>query len=183
MSRGREARAARRQAQFAKFRIAELNLIPLVDTFVSIVFFALTTSTVGELSPVVAGVNLPTSRVGSVAHQQVTLGITNTSITLGDKTVMGTGQAAQARSNLPNQPLVIPQLYAALKVTVDSIRKAKNVPDGQSIDVPLAIQGDKEMRYALMSRMIQSARLAGFKTLSLQVNKSEVAVASPGAGN
>ena len=48
-SRGRDMRAARRAAQFAKFRITELNLVPLVDTFVSIVFFALTTATVGEL--------------------------------------------------------------------------------------------------------------------------------------
>ena len=62
MSRGRDARMARRAAQFAKFRLTELNLIPLVDTFVSIVFFALTTATVGELSPVVPGVRLPAAQ-------------------------------------------------------------------------------------------------------------------------
>ena len=66
MSRSREMRSARRAAQFAKFRIVELNLVPLVDTFVSIVFFALTTATVGELAPVVPGVTLPTSRVGAM---------------------------------------------------------------------------------------------------------------------
>ena len=75
MSRGKDARMARRAAQFSKFRLVELNLIPLVDTFVSIVFFALTTATVGELSPVVPGVRLPTAGVGVVALSQLTLGI------------------------------------------------------------------------------------------------------------
>ena len=75
MSRGRDARMARRAAQFSKFRLVELNLIPLVDTFVSIVFFALTTATVGELSPVVPGVRLPAASVGQAALSQLTLGI------------------------------------------------------------------------------------------------------------
>ena len=66
MNRGRDARAARRAAQFAKFRITELNLVPLVDTFVSIVFFALTSATVGELAPIVSGVRLPEAQVGTV---------------------------------------------------------------------------------------------------------------------
>ena len=43
MSRAREMRAQRRAAQFAKFRITELNLVPLVDILTSIVFFSLLT--------------------------------------------------------------------------------------------------------------------------------------------
>lgn len=173
MSRAREARAARRAAQFAKFRVTELNLVPLVDTLVSIVFFAITTQTVGELSKVIPGVNLPSSTVGSTAHEQLTLGISNATITLGDDAVMGTGQAAQAQSNIPNQPLVVPELYAVLRTKADSIRRAQNTPEGQSVTTPLAIQGDREMPYVLMSRIIQTARYAGFNTLTLQVNKTE----------
>jgi biopolymer transport protein ExbD len=174
-------RAARRAEQFAKFRITELNLVPLVDTMVSIVFFALVTQTVGELTEVVPGVTLPESRVGAVTHQQLTLGISASQVTLGGKTVMGTGQAATARSNVPGQPLVVPQLYVALKSAADSIRKERKLPENQSVDVPLAIQGDKGMRYNLMSRMIQTARAAGFRTLSLQVNRAESAAAPAGA--
>ena len=40
MSRAREIRQLRRARTFAKFKVTELNLVPLVDTFVSIVFFA-----------------------------------------------------------------------------------------------------------------------------------------------
>lgn len=180
MSRAREARAARRAAQFAKFRVTELNLVPLVDTLVAIVFFAITTQTVGELSKVIPGVNLPSSVVGTAAHEQLTLGISSSTITLGEEPVMGTGAAAQAQSNMPNQPLVIPELYAVLRTKADSIRRRENIPEGQSVTTPLAIQGDREMPYVLMSRMIQTARVAGFNTLTLQVNKTEQAVQTAG---
>ena len=171
MSRSREMRSARRAAQFEKFRIVQLNLIPLVDTFVSIVFFALTTQTVGELAPVIRGVNLPDARVGAVAHKQLTLGI-GRQITLGEDAIMETADAAQSVSNDPRQPLVIPRLYNRLRQTADSIRREKKFGPDQSVDVPLAVQGDKSMRYALLARVMQTARLAGFRQISLQVNRT-----------
>jgi biopolymer transport protein ExbD len=170
VSRAREARASRRAQQFAKFRMNQLNLIPLVDTFVAIVFFALTTSTVGELAPVVAGVNLPDSRVGAVAHQQLTLGIGG-QITLGEEPIMSTVDAARAVSNDPTQPLLIPRLHNRLRQLADSIRREKKQSRDQSVDVPLAVQGDRTMRYDLLARVMQTARLAGFRAISLQVNK------------
>ncbi|HUO51022.1 MAG TPA: biopolymer transporter ExbD [Gemmatimonadaceae bacterium] len=165
---GRDKRAERRAAQFAKFRITELNLVPLVDTFVSIVFFALTSATVGELAPVVTGVRLPEASVGAAALQQLTLGI-GRDITLSGAVVMGTVDAAQSQSTDPSQPLLIPKLYSALKEASDSIRRAQGVAPGQPLEIPIAIQGDKSMRYDLLARMMQTLRLAGFKNISLQV--------------
>ena len=174
MSRAREARAARRAAQFAKFRLTELNLVPLVDTFVSIVFFALTTQTVGELAPIVSGVTLPDSRVGAVAHKQLTLGI-GRQITLGDDAIMSTVDAARAASNDPRQPLLIPRLYNRLRQTADSLRRDGKLRADQSLPTPLAVQGDKSMRYDLLARVMQTARLAGFRSISLQVNRTQEA--------
>jgi biopolymer transport protein ExbD len=173
-------RAQRRAAQFAKFRITELNLVPLVDTFVSIVFFALTTATVGELSPVIPGIRLPEAQAESAAHQQLTLGI-GPQVTLGGHTVMSTMDAARARSNDASQPLLIPPLYQALHQAADSIRTQKRVEQGTPLEVPLAIQGDKSMRYDLLARVMQTARLAGFKNLSLQVSRTETS-AAPATG-
>lgn len=177
-SRGKDARSERRAAQFAKFRITELNLVPLVDTFVSIVFFALTSATVGELAPVVAGVRLPDASVGSPALQQLTLGV-GRDITLSGQRVMGTVEAAQSVSNNPAQPLLIPQLYAALKAASDSIKTAKGVSAEQPLEEQIAVQADKSMRYDLLARMMQTLRLAGFKNISLQVVRtgSEAAAA------
>jgi len=162
---------ARRAAQFAKFRLTQLNLIPLVDTFVSIVFFALTTATVGELSPVVPGVRLPTASVGAVALSQLTLGV-GSQVTLGGHPLMSTLDAARARSNDPGQPLVIPPLLKALKASADSIRILRTTPRDSALSTPLAIQGDSSMHYDLLARMMQTARMAGFKNISLQVNKT-----------
>lgn len=168
--RARAARLARRAAQFNKFRLIQLNLVPLVDTFVSVVFFTLVTATVGELAPVVRGVNLPDSRVGQPALAQLTLGI-GPQLTLGGRPVMSTFDAAQVRSDNPAQPLMIPPLYAALRAKADSIRAERKMAADQSVDAPLAIQGDKTMRYDLLSRVMQTARLAGFRNLTLQVNR------------
>jgi len=169
-NRARAARLARRAAQFNKFRLIQLNLVPLVDTFVSVVFFTLTTATVGELAPVIAGVQLPESRVGQPALQQLTLGI-GPQVTVAGRPVMSTIEAAQTRSNDPAQPLVIPPLYAVLRQKADSIRAARSTPATASVDAPLAIQADRTMRYDLLSRVMQTARLAGFRNLTLQVNR------------
>ena len=175
-NRARAARLARRAAFFNKFRLIQLNLVPLVDTFVSVVFFTLTTATVGELAPVIAGVQLPDSRVGQPALQQLTLGI-GPQVTLAGRPVMSTIDAARARSNDPAQPLVIPPLYAVLRQKADSIRAVRSTPATESVDAPLAIQADRTMRYDLLSRVMQTARLAGFRNLTLQVNR--VADAAP----
>ena len=83
---------------------------------------------------------------------------------------MATLDAAQAKSTDPAQPLLIPPLYAALRAKADSIRSLRRTPSNQSVDAPLAIQADRTMRYDLLSRVMQTARLAGFRNLTLQVN-------------
>lgn len=174
ISRAASNREMRRAAQFAKFRMINLNLVPLVDTFVSIVFFALTTATVGELAPIVNGVALPETRVGAPTHEQLTLAVASNpaSIVFNKQPVMSVNEAASAASTYPGQPLAIPGLYARLKTAADSIRKEKSIAADESVDVPLAIQGDRTMRYDLLSRVLQTARLAGFRNVTLQVKRS-----------
>jgi biopolymer transport protein ExbD len=173
--RKRASREARRQGQFAKFKVTELNLVPLVDTFVSVVFFALTTITVGELAPVAMGVTLPESHVGTYALQQLTLGV-GRDVTVAGVVIVGTADAAALPSTLPNQPLVIPPLYAVLKVKADSIRAAFDAPPAAPLPTPLAIQGDRTMRYDLLARIMQTARVAGFVNITLQVKRASDAI-------
>jgi biopolymer transport protein ExbD len=177
MTRARAAREARRTAQFAKFRISQLNLVPLVDTFVAIVFFSLATATVGDEMPIMPGVTLPDSRVGETALQELTVGI-GAQVTLNREPIMSTREAASARSNNPNEPLLIPQLFNALKAQADSLRTVQSLAQNISVPNPLAIQGDKTMQYALLARVMQTARLAGFRNVQLQVNRTEEAAAT-----
>jgi biopolymer transport protein ExbD len=180
-SRAKAAREMRRTQQFNKFRMVELNLVPLVDTFVSIVFFALTTQTLGELAPLVPGVTLPSSSVGETASHEITLGISSrpAEVTLAGQRVMTVQDAATQASNVPNEPLLIPKLFTALSATADSIRKANDIPANQSVTATLAIQGDKGMRYDLLSRVLQTARKAGFRNVSLQVMKTGTEASAP----
>lgn len=169
-NRTRDLRTARRAQQFSKFRVSQLNLVPLVDTFVSIVFFTLTTTTVGELAPVAPGVTLPEASVGTPALAQLTLGVGST-VTLANRPIMYTVDAAAEPSNDPRYPLKVPTVYRAMRTLADSLRKARGIsPDGD-LRVALAIQGDRTMRYDLLSRFMATARLAGFTQLSLQVQR------------
>jgi biopolymer transport protein ExbD len=177
-SRAKAAREARRSAQFSKFKNTELNLIPLVDTFVSIVFFALTTATVGELAPIVPGVTLPSSTVGAPSMQELTVGIAR-DISVAGARVMSSQEAAVAQSDNPKEPLIIPQLLAVLKERADSIRNVSGEPAEGSLKTPLAIQGDKSMRYDLLSRVMHTARWAGFKNVTLQVQREGVEGTAP----
>ncbi len=180
-ARASSMRESRRAAQFAKFQTVYLNLTPLVDTLIAVVFFALTTATVGELAPILGGVSLPESRVGAPAHQQLTLGIASqpAQISFNGRPLMSVQQAAAAVSSNAGQPLLVPALYDALKASADSIRRQNNLPADQSVDTPLAIQGDKTMRYDLLQRVLQTARLAGFKTLTLQVRRAGLTATAP----
>jgi biopolymer transport protein ExbD len=172
VSRAKMVREGRRAQQFAKFRMVELNLVPLVDTFVSIVFFALTTAAVGELAPVIKGVTLPESSVGANAMRELTIGVAGDNVSVGGRAIMPTAAAARAVSNDPSQPLLIPELYAALRVQADSVRSATGAAADSSLGTRLAIQGDRTMRYDLLSRVLQTARLAGFRNVTLQVNRT-----------
>jgi len=170
----RAIREGRRRSQFQKFRLVQLNLIPLVDTFVAIVFFSLTAATVGDLAPILTGVSLPLAKVGAPAHQELTLGVSSrpAAIVFNGRPLMSVTAAATATSNYPEQPLVVPQLYTALKTVADSIRGANGIGQNESVKTPLAIQGDKTMRYDLLQRLLQTARLAGFRTITLQVQRA-----------
>jgi len=179
--RARALREGRRRAMFQKFGLVQLNLIPLVDTFVAIVFFSLVAATVGDLAPILNGVTLPQAKVGAAAHQELTLGVSSrpAQVIFNGKPLMSVSAAAAAVSNVENQPLVVPQLYAALKTTADSIRQANGTSPNESVTTPLAIQGDKTMRYDLLQRLLQSARLAGFRTITLQVQRATEQGAAP----
>lgn len=174
MTRARSSREARRVAQFGKFRLVQLNLVPLVDTFVALVFFTLLTQSSATV-PIASGVRLPETTTGGDAVEQVTVGIGSSpaTVTLNGRQVMSVQQAAASRSTDPSQPLVIPELHAALRQAADSLKRMRNLSADEPLLDMLAIHGDRSMRYDLLSRVMQTARVAGFTRITLQVQRSE----------
>ena len=178
VSRARSAREARRVTQFGKFRLVQLNLVPLVDTFVALVFFTILTQTTATI-PIAPGVQLPESAEGGEARERVTLSIGSRppTVTLNGEQVLTVQQAASARSNDPNQPLLIPPLLAALSQAADSVRRLRGTEADQPVTDQLAIHGDRSMRYDLLSRIMQTARMSGFTNITLQVQRAAEEVA------
>ena len=172
-TRARSNREARRISQFGKFRHVELNLVPLVDTFVSLVFFTLLTQATATI-PVAPGVVLPESKEGNEARERVTLSVGSRPalITLNGREVLSVRQAATEQSNDPNQPLVIPRLQAVLSQAADSVRRLRGTAAEQPVPDQLAIHGDRTMRYDLLSRIMQTARVSGFTNITLQVQRT-----------
>ena len=173
--RGAAARAAHRTRLRERFRTTELNLVPLVDTFVSIVFFALTAATVGELTPVARGVTLPTSRVGADALQELTVGVSSSGVTVGTRLVVAPGAVDAPTDDGDDARRELPALGVALRAVADSIREARRLRAGAPVPVPLAIHGDRATRYATLARVMHTARLAGFVQLTLQVTREDEA--------
>jgi len=173
MTRARSSREARRITQFSKFRLVQLNLVPLVDTFVALVFFTILTQTTATI-PVAPGVQLPESAEGNEAREQVTLSIGSrpAQVTLNGRQILTVAQAARAQSTDPNQPLLIPPLHAALSQAADSVRRLRGTAADQAVPDQLAIHGDRTMRYDLLSRIMQTARMSGFTNITLQVQRA-----------
>ena len=73
---------------------------------------------------------------------------------------------------LDGQPLVIPELGAALRQVADSIRQLRNLDASAPVPDLLAIHGDRSMRYDLLSRVMQTARVVGFNRITLQVRRA-----------
>lgn len=169
------SRESRRTSQFAKFKQLQLNLIPLVDVFVSLVFFTLITMSAATV-PIVQGVRLPEAEVGIEAISQLTVGIGSrpAEVSVGGQSVMSVAEAAAARSDDPNRPLVIPKLLSVLNQHADSLRRLTDLPRDSAVQNQLAIHADRTLRYDVLARVMQTARSAGFRNISLQVLRAGV---------
>src|SRR2546421_11139313 len=106
--RARALREGRRRAMFQKFGLVQLNLIPLVDTFVAIVFFSLTAATGGDLAPILTGVSPPPAKGGAPAHQERTLGGSSrpAAILVHGPQLKSVGAAAAGTATVPGPPPV-----------------------------------------------------------------------------
>ena len=183
----RRARAAdrlRHAAHPSNARLIHLNLVPLVGTFASLAFFALATAKDARLAtredPVDRSVGQPAEGVGRTSRSQLTVGI-GREITVDGRPLMATMDAVGARFTDPSQPQLIPILYVTLRRTADSIRTANRLVAESPVVAPLAIRADPTTRYDLLARVMHTARLAGFRSLTLQVDRMYDAVPAPTA--
>lgn len=144
---------------------------PLIDIFLAVVFFLMVGFTQsGQVVSVTDGVELPTS-TGIPAQEELTVGISPDRISIGGEPLLSVNDAMA--SGPGSEPYLIPLLYEEL-LSIRRDIEATAGPD-ERIRGVLAIQGDQEIPYAVLSRVMYSARKAGFQGFNLHVNQDESA--------
>lgn len=138
---------------------------PLIDIFIAIVFFLMVGMTAGgEFVSVNPDVELPHS-TGEDASDELTVAISTDRILIGGEPVMSVQEAMASAS--ASEPYLIPQLFEQLRVVRDDIEAT--LQEDETFRGVLAIQGDRKIPYAVLSRVMYSARKAGFSAFNLHV--------------
>lgn len=138
---------------------------PLIDIFIAIVFFLMVGMTAGGgFVSVTPDVELPRS-TGEDASDELTVAISTDRIFVGGEPVMSV-QEAMASADA-SEPYLIPELFEQLRKVRGDVETT--LQEDETFRGVLAIQGDREIPYAVLSRVMYSARKAGFDAFNLHV--------------
>lgn len=154
--RGRHARADR--------RVPRLKMTSMMDILTVLLLFLLKSFVVdaGVTTPP-PDVTLPGSTSTELPETAIVVAISGESILVGDRPV------ASVKSALASGDLLIPELETELTTELDqrdalAARKGKAADAGQ-----ITIQGDKDLEYRLLEKVMYTCGLAGFDRMALAV--------------
>lgn len=141
---------------------AKLSLVALMDIFTILVFFLLLNSGDGSRIENAKFVEIPDSKNGSVAHEQLIVYLDESNIYLGDRKLdnyaVTDGEKKEPFIGLAN---ALDEIVAA--------RKGKTpfeVANGYAI----TLMGDKSLPYETIKMVMNTCRLKNFRNISLAVN-------------
>lgn len=173
---GRGRRGARSAGSAADGVSDDGVFTPLIDIFIAIVFFLMVTMRAGGgFVSVVPAVELPSS-TGAPAEEELTVAVSPDRILLGGEPLMSVEEALG--SARPSEPYLIPELHRSLREVREEI--SASLAEGESFRGTLAVQADRRIPYAVLSRILYSARKAGFRAFHLHVTEDEGRVAADG---
>lgn len=160
----RQNRKSRRSAD------ATLNITSMMDMFTIILVFLLKSfSTQGQLVTPATGLLLPTSSVERNAPAGLGVQITNTSIAVEEQVVV---QGERFEQLATQQDFLIEPLHAVLqKYALEAQRTAELF--NQPFSGEIAIQGDVDVPYRILTRVMYTCGQAGFPAMNLVVYKEE----------
>jgi biopolymer transport protein ExbD len=143
-----------------------LKMTSLMDILTVLLLFLLKSFVIeGEVVTPASGLNLPESTSETMPKESVVLAIIGNTVSLGDHVVARVVDASR-------EGLLIDSLADALQST----RKRQIVLARRRGEEPqpaqLTIQGDKEMAFQLLQRVMYTCNQAGFDDISLAVLRS-----------
>ncbi|MCL4478311.1 MAG: biopolymer transporter ExbD [Deltaproteobacteria bacterium] len=146
--------------------ITNLNLTPMIDVFTVLVIFLLKNySATGYVGATAKDLVLPASTSNKQPQAVLTVAVNESYILVEGKEVQTINQA-----DISSQTLLFPQLYNALKkeaqkgLYLEKLSKGANPFKGE-----MMIQGDKNIPFQLLEKIMYTAGQAGYSTMSLEV--------------
>jgi biopolymer transport protein ExbD len=141
----------------------KLNLVALMDIFTILVFFLLLNNGDANELENAKFVKLPDSSVKAAPHVEALIVISEHEIMLNGESVVSIDDVANSKKKFV-QPLIDAlDEYEIKKGELSVYEKANGLP--------VTIMGDQSVPFSLLERVMVSCSVAGFRDISLAVNR------------
>jgi len=161
----RQARKARRGSGEVK-----LNITSMMDMFTIILVFLLKSfSTQGQLVTPAHGLVLPTSTVERSTGEALAVKISRNRVVVEDRIVVTEDRFQQL---LKQEDFMIRELYDVLSKFAEEGRKSAEMFK-KEFSGEITIQGDVEVPYKVLTRVMYTCGQAGYPVMNLIVYKKE----------
>jgi biopolymer transport protein ExbD len=133
------------------------------------VFLLKNFSTEGAIVAPAENLTLPESSVQKKAKESLSIRITRNTIMVEDKIAVG---PKQFNGLIQKQDFMIPELFTVLtKYSTEAQKASKKF--GKDFTGEIAIQGDVEIPYAILTRVMYTCGQAGYPNMNLFVYRKE----------
>ena len=164
---GRLNMRMKERAEEGRKREARLMLVSLIDTFVILVVFLFQNlKAEGDNMSIAPDLTLPEARIDNKPTQSVIVAVTTKSIVVEGKRV------ADADEALMDPDLVIDGLYEEMVRIADLKRAIAELDDTKEFRGEVIIQGDKQITFELLKRVMYTCGKAEYGEISLAVLKN-----------
>ncbi len=148
----------------------KLNITSMMDMFTIILVFLLKSfSTQGQLVTPATGLILPTSSVERTAKNALCIQISDNKVTVEDKVVI---DSKHYEDILEQKDFIIPKLFDVLGEFADEAKMAAEM-FGREFSGEITIQGDKDVPYKLLTRIMYTCGQSGYPIMNLIVYRKE----------
>jgi len=163
-------RAVRQARKMRNGQDAKLNITSMMDMFTIILVFLLKNfSTEGAIVTPANTLTLPESSVGKKAKESLSVKIAQNSITVENTLVLDNAAFEHVKQQ---KEFMIPKLYDALIHYAEEARKMASV-SGEKFSGEIAIQGDIEIPYSVLTRVMYTCGQAGYPNMNLFVYRND----------
>ncbi len=165
----REMREARKQRQANQ---SKLNLTSLMDIFTILVFFLMVNSSDVQVLENTKSITMPKSVADQKPKETLLLQVDGNKVVLAGRVITDSGKVDKSTEDLI-EPLMKELKYQAS-------RRPELTKEEKEMGRSITIQGDKDIPYNILKKLMATCAKAGFRDISLAVSKQTSKIAQGG---